>query len=395
VDKTSDDLKIAKGDDDENLWFLVSRHKRYVEGLSDEEKDTLSGYTFIGDTIINNFMRNDYDKLSLQLYRLSIAIKGSSDEKLPLDWQIYHFFDYITKSGVKTSHKKEELLIGKKLQRLIIHKIFTENDDWFQNPRNIEPLITDLILKTINIILNAPRSRYPVKVYRGIKTEHTDKLNFISSDFWSTSILSKEALKFTQDIGLNNEGLKSDEDYRCCIYEITLKPGVPCLYLSDISSYKVESEMLLPPFIEYRTSSKIVIKWDGVEDGNNDPYTSTYYSNNTNLSSGPQKVGTITVVADRFNKKGLQYLERKRHWRNVKEEANINNYLSKVERKLQYKRMKLNDIKVNNTIKLDRPLKRNSTKRNSFKRKAREEERRKTRKLKHLNRRIPSTNNTN
>ncbi len=399
---------------------LILKQKKYIQSLSDEQKDTLLGYTFIGDTIINNFMRNLYDTLSSQIYRIFTAIERAEYPKLPLDWQIYHFFDYITKSGVKTTHKKADLISGKELKRDKIHAIFADNVDWFSNPRNIEPLVTDLILKTINIILKAPRSPHPIKVYRGITSEHINSLNFISSDFWSTSYIPNSALRFT--------GLGAYSTY-WCVYEITIQPGVPCLYISDLSKYSSEFEILLPPFIQYRTSDRVDIKGlytqqeyerDPLDKKlskninkneapmsnrfNNDYYNLFGTANNflTESEYIQYKVATITMIADKFNEKGLQYLERKRHWRNVKEEADIDEYLAKVARKEKYNLLgvPINDesivaVSSRRTIRKKIKPTNNSTKRNSFKRRMREEERRKTRKLKHLNRRIPVTNNTN
>jgi hypothetical protein len=410
---------------------LINRHKIYIAKLSDEEKDTLEGYTFIGDTIINNFMRNMYDRLSTQIYRIFTAIERGEYPKLPLDWQIYHFFEYLTKSGVKTSYKKAELIDGKKLQRDIIHTIFAENVEWFSNPRNIEPLVTDLIIKTVKIILNAPRSNYRIKVYRGVTSEHLNSLNFISSDFWSTSYIPNSALKFA--------GLGAYSTY-WCIYEITIMPDVPCLYISDLSKYSSEFEVLLPPFIQYRTSDKVDLKGlytDDVYDGkpiiriprNGLSITSNTSINDTNETEKNEmnafnnsyhelfanvnniaydidpifyRVATITAIADKFNEKGLEYLERKRHWRNVKEEADIDEYLEKVARKEKYNLLgvpveddEFVPVSSRRSIRKKHISTRKSRKRNSFKRLEREEERRKTRKLKRLSRKVHTINTSN
>jgi hypothetical protein len=376
-----------------------------------------------------------YDRLSSQIYRIFTAIERTEYPKLPLDWQIYHFFEYLTKSGVKTKYKKAELMDGKKLKRDIIHTIFAENVEWFLNPRNIEPLVTDLIIKTVKIILNAPRPKYRVKVYRGVTSEHLNSLNFISSDFWSTSYIPNSALKFA--------GLGAYSTY-WCIYEITIMPDVPCLYISDLSKYASEFEVLLPPFIQYRTSDKVDLKGlytDNIYDGkpiiriprNTPSITSNASVNNTNETEKNAmnafnnnyhelfanvnnitnyvdpifyRVATITVIADKFNEKGLEYLERKRHWRNVKEDADINEYLEKVARKEKYNLLgvpvdddEIVPVSSRRSIrkkhKSTRKSTRKSTKRNSFKRFEREEERRKTRKLKRLSRKVHTINTTN
>ncbi len=416
---------------------LITKHKKYIRSLTDEQKDTLEGYTFIGDTIINNFMRNLYDRLSSQIYRIFTAITRSEYPKLPLDWQIYHFFDYLTKNGVKTTYKKADLMSGKKLERDIIHAIFADNVKWFSNPRNIEPLVADLIIKTINIILKAPRSDYRIKVYRGMTSEHINSLNFISSDFWSTSYIPDSALRFT--------GLGSNSTY-WCIYEITIMPNVPCLYISDLSKYSSEFEILLPPFIEYRTSDRVdikglytkaeydkkpVVKLLNNKKGDNisitkeninemrklNRFNNNYHNlfdpvNNILNEDEPYhfyRVATVTVIADDFNKKGLEYLERKRHWRNVKEDADIDEYLAKVARKKRYNLVGVpldgDEVKLvssrrsirkkyKSARKSMRKSVRKSAKRNSFKRREREEERSKTRKLKRLSRKVHHAVNT-
>lgn len=388
------------------LLELINKQKRYIETLTEEETDTIFSYTFIGDTIINNFMRNDYDALAIKLYRLMIAMKHDESHKLPLEWQIYHYFNYIIKSGIKTIHKKSDLIDDGILQRDIIRKIFLENDEWFLNPRNIEPLITDLILKTIKIILNAPRSSYPIKVYRGIVSEHIDNLNHISSDFWSTSIAPNGALLFTGESEVNGSPVQY------CIYEITIQPDVPCLYISDISRFTQEFEILLPPFIQYRTSNKVIIKniydehiyeknLNSINNLNNN--VNNNLNNLNNIKYSPKKVATVTVIADIFNRKGLTYLERKRHWRNVKEQEDIDEYLAKVARKEKYN---IYGISVDNNAYLPISSKRSIRKKrksirksikysNSLKGRIRKEERRKTRKLKRSHRRVINTNTTN
>ena len=119
---------------------------------------------------------------------------------------------------------------------------------WFHELKNISFLIVGLIADLTKVIYDAPRLRKPLIVYRGILSEHNERLTFKSNDYWSTSLDPYAAVKFTDmDIGKRLQGP---------VYEIVLSPKIPCLFLERFTHFKSsEQEVLVPPGITHIPSA--------------------------------------------------------------------------------------------------------------------------------------------
>ena len=100
------------------------------------------------------------------------------------------------------------------------------------------------------MILRAPRPRAPIKVYRGMGSERQKSLRFTAMDFWSTSISPEAALEFAR-------GVTRSYSTICCIYEITINPGVPCMFLDPISKVENEMEILMVPSTIYKSAADV------------------------------------------------------------------------------------------------------------------------------------------
>jgi hypothetical protein len=88
------------------------------------------------------------------------------------------------------------------------------------------------ILETI--INNAPESTSTLTVYRGIRLQIANDLETTLSSFVSTSLSKHNIYDFIKNHG-------------CCALVINLQPGSRFLYVKNVSKYKSEDEILLPP----------------------------------------------------------------------------------------------------------------------------------------------------
>ena len=267
--------------DQPNLDDIIARHESSFSPLSTKyttsEIDTIKGYTFIGDRFVNNLLRNDSrplnDLVNLMLDRYSF----------PFARQMYDMYEYLEMSKLKELPPKESLLISPKelfmllsesnmenhetetlsdektlLNMVKIEAIIRLNKDFFSDFPKMKPIIWKFFTDLINIFKKAPKLKGPIKVYRGSKTEYYDTLNYISNGFMSTSVNPYVALNFA-DTNADFKGSKTGVFYSV-VYEITVMPGVPLLYLEPLTKIKSEYEILLPPSLLVETSPYIIAK---------------------------------------------------------------------------------------------------------------------------------------
>jgi len=112
------------------------------------------------------------------------------------------------------------------------------------------------------IIENAPRVLSPVTVYRGFKTEeHLRGLEYVNADFVSTSLSVVKAIDFSSlPSSFYIHRVTPPVEYYGGVYEITITPDIPCLYLHLKSKVQNEFEILLPPGLHFTFNSKIHYK---------------------------------------------------------------------------------------------------------------------------------------
>ena len=85
----------------------------------------------------------------------------------------------------------------------------------------------------IDIINNAPALTSPMVVYRGMRLKFISNLQTSLTKFVSTSLSKDIGRSFIKTGGV--------------ILAITLQPGTKYLYVKNVSKYKTEEEIILPP----------------------------------------------------------------------------------------------------------------------------------------------------
>jgi hypothetical protein len=167
---------------------------------------------------------------------------------------MYDNYDELQEKGIEMP-AKETFIKNGKIDNKVILDILADDKNWqfFFSRSNIDFLILGLVADLTRVIFNAPRLRKPLIVYRGVKSEHFDTLKTKSIDYWSTSLDPYAATSFTNsDVG---------KLIAATVYEITLSPKIPCLYLERFSKFKSsEAEVLLPPGMTFNFSQNLYIK---------------------------------------------------------------------------------------------------------------------------------------
>lgn len=237
--------------------YLLPAHGVSFEDRALLRKDRvlLKTYSLFGDTLVNNFLRGTLGELQDRM------IHNESFLKL-LGLMLYDLFDSY-KPLMILPPTREQLMYKStsQIDERVIMMIVDRNKEFIKNPTNLAPLISHYSEELKRIINNAPKLTSSLTVYRGFKSEdHLTSLSFTSIDFTSTSLSIKAAIKFA----LFNETTMKDSANReklfGGVYEITLPPGTPCVYLESVTNCSGEFEILLPPGINFNTDSKIYYK---------------------------------------------------------------------------------------------------------------------------------------
>jgi len=287
-------------------WILQQNH--YIDTLNDRQKAAVNAYTFHGDKFINGFLRG---LLKEDLQELIFACIQSND--IPFKYAIYDNYDLLKYKHHLYLPAKQTLMKDGKLDNAVINKIVSwpENLEWFFQLKNISFLIVGLIADLTKVIYDAPRIRKPLIVFRGVISEHNEQLTFKSNDYWSTSLNPYATVKFVDmNIGKRLEGV---------VYEITLSPKIPCLYIERLTRFKsTEHEVLLPPGITYNFSKLIKIKMR-VEKNPYNATTFAEYIERAMTTAVKYRVITIAGVAREFDMHVLKLADIVREWVNQKE----------------------------------------------------------------------------
>lgn len=255
------------GYDQPALTDLLDRQDKFYASLSFREMQMLQTYTLFGDRLLNNFLRQNRDDIEGL-----IATMLHNDMETPLDYQIVDRYTELKTAGLWMP-PYEELFIGDEefnrlmertgvsesmrsqfigiINRIRCREIVLRNQEWFSEFKNIKPMLYDLFTEIMDVILRAPRPKAPIKVYRGMGSERQKSLRFTALDFWSTSISPKAALEFARGV------IHHSHNEICCIYEITINPGVPCMFLDPISKVENEMEILMVPSTIYKSAADV------------------------------------------------------------------------------------------------------------------------------------------
>jgi hypothetical protein len=173
-------------------YSWLSRQMDYINELSDFEKRIVYTYTIYGDKLANKYIR-----------------------------------------GILTESDIRELLETVRADR---ESPFWHYSDGVVTRENIIHCIKEYIADLNKIILRAPRPVKPIKVFRGIRdgqyiVDGMKENKYKNKEFISTSFYLESATTFT--------------DGQCCLLELTLDPGVPCLFTGYVSRRRAEYEITL------------------------------------------------------------------------------------------------------------------------------------------------------
>lgn len=272
-----------------HLEGWIVQQNNYFKTISQRDKDALSAYSFHGDIFINGFLRGNLDE---DIGDLVKACFKSGD--IPFKWAMYDNYDVLKEKGLVLPAKHTFLKNGK-IDNAVILDILQDDANWrfFFSRSNIDFLIVGLVKDLTRVIFNAPRLRKPLIVYRGVKSEHFDTLKTKSIDYWSTSLDPYASTSFAN--------IDAGKLIAATVYEITLMPGIPCLYLERFSKFKTsEAEVLLPPGTTFTFSPKLFIKIR-VEEKPYFKITFDEYAQRANTSVQKRRALVIPGVATEFD----------------------------------------------------------------------------------------------
>lgn len=241
-------------------WLL--RQKAYIAGLSKRDKDILASYSSHGDRMVNSYCRGTLTHFP-DLWASSLE----HDKIIPLAYSIYDQYDgEIARLaeeffGVHWVSRNVLTKVNGDLNMGRVRSLITENLDYFSRIENVASLLEQYKQDLIRIIYAAPRSRKSLVLYRGIQDEtHVKSSHFKNKDFLSTSILPGASLTFAKRYELLGNTPSISTPFIGGVYEFTLAPNVPCIYMEYLTSYATEYEVLLPPNLEITLGKKIYLK---------------------------------------------------------------------------------------------------------------------------------------
>lgn len=236
----------------EGVVEWVRLQKEYILGLSNRDKQILAFYTHNGDVLINNFLRGSLTDLA----ELLIKNKKST---IIIGYFLFDQYDEYKERIILPPDRNLLLTPEGNINEIVWDKIVGDNIGFMRVPANVSSLLIQLKDELSRIIEHSPRLINPLIVYRGIKDEtHLSGLDFVNNEFISTSVLINSALQFADQI--HHITGNTHVSYYYGVYEITLGPTIPCIYMESITMHEYEYEILLPPGLLFKTDSKIFYK---------------------------------------------------------------------------------------------------------------------------------------
>jgi len=278
IDRSKDTKALSKG------YFLpplqphvarfIEAQNKYIDGLTGQQKDAIRAYTYYGDRLINGFLRNSLNQENFMFLINAIRARGI----VPFKTELLRIYPDLKRTLENLPIMDIDEIVPHALPKWVefgpdtyIRRAFTfpplsiniNNNaafqkivmsSWFNSYTNVLPLVQtmlkDLVMAFNGLLTAAPRD-YDLVVYRGIRTNYLTPGSYRSTDFWSTSLTPYVALQFTANI--------RNVDFM--IEEITIKPNIPCIYISNYSAISNnEWELLLPPGVSYTIAPEIYIK---------------------------------------------------------------------------------------------------------------------------------------
>jgi hypothetical protein len=236
--------------DQPHLVRWIRAQEAFLKTLTPREEAIVTSYTKHGDQMVNSWARG---RLPTDVRDLMMAAIGWS--RIPFQYSIYDQYDRLLRAGVKMRPRAEWLDAKGVLRREVVADIVRENLTYFSLSENLGPLLKQYMAELMVIMKRSPRLIGDTITYRGFKSEaHLKGLKYVAREFGSTSVNPDTALAFA------DTHIMGTREVYCCLYELTVKAGVPCLYLGSLTEFDDEFEILLPPGATYRLGKEILVK---------------------------------------------------------------------------------------------------------------------------------------
>ena len=208
---------IASTNTFDTTWLAACRH--YIDSLPIHDKYTLKSYTKHGDELVNAAMQGKWDDVETKLHALGLDFAAA---------QIFRMLR-VTDANVYTNSYTLSDYGTHLLSDVCKEKLMDVRSNYYE-PSTVRGIIKDYAEDLMRIIQRAPAFKKPVLVFRGVKHDYIDRRKpSAMSGFQSTSCIPDVAYQFKD----------------CCIYEIIITPGTPCIAIESISHHRKECEILL------------------------------------------------------------------------------------------------------------------------------------------------------
>ena len=239
----------------------------FIKELPTRDYNILTSYTRNGDVLVNSYLRGTLRTNTTELIRASLEVSDDYPSRpVALAYSLYDQFPELTRTGrltllegVKT---KADLLDEEgDINMELVRDLMTANLAYFGNAANLGTLLEQYRRDLVSILERAPRAPHAFTVFRGLQSEsHARDLEFRNIDFLSTSMSPEYAAKlFTRKITDKVADLVP-QTYRCCMYELEVRPDVPCLYMQFVSQYPNEYEILIAPGMAVTLEPTVYLK---------------------------------------------------------------------------------------------------------------------------------------
>jgi hypothetical protein len=236
--------------DQPHLVRWIHAQEAFIQTLNPRDAFIVKSYTRHGDKLANGWARGGLPPRVTDLLEAAIAWG-----KIPFQYSMYDQYDALARMGVEMPPR--ELWTNKDgiLRNDVVVDVVRDNMGFFERPEFLGNLLKQYIADIVSIMKRSPRLIGDIITYRGFKSEqHLKGLRYVAPDFGSTSVNPYTALDFTDIVS------SGDHIVHCCIYELTVRAGVPCLYLGSITEFTDEYEILLPPSATYRLGREVIAK---------------------------------------------------------------------------------------------------------------------------------------
>lgn len=235
--------KTFAGFDIDPIW--IQDCITFLYNLSIEDRLTVHAYTHNGDVIANAILRN---KSEDEIYDyVKDRDRSRDDYFFPIFFQIRKVLSTTTYSGISEQVKKDVLsddLPSSYKAVISLHRKSAFPKQCLLDASRL--YVKDLL----NVFNTCPALPEDCTVLRGVGTlffSTNDRKTFKTEGFLSTTYDPLIAVSYT-------------EKY-CCLKKIKLKKGTKALFMECITRYKNESEILLPPGLEFKVVSNKIVPW--------------------------------------------------------------------------------------------------------------------------------------